>query len=483
MWTAHRRHWKYRQGRLGLLAALALPPLLGACSIDDVLRVDLPGVVDSEDLADATLAQVLVNGVIGDLECAWANYAAAAAHHDDQRIPTSGNLNMREWGQRKQFTNGLAGGVLATGTCGANYGIYTVLHTARFQGEDVFDRLEGFDIDSVPNKVDMQGIVRAYSAYALVALGESFCSMAIDGGSELTPAAVFAIAEGKFTEAITIAQGTGNTEIVNLALVGRARIRIDLQDWANARDDAALVPAGFSLDASRGSEVTRRYNRIYEFTNGDRDFSRHGSIADNYKFLTIRADGTPAAYCDALGQSPSPKCDGPEGAALLAGEVKDTRVDVITENFQAFDFTTVHYFNNGLNRARDDPMPIASYKEARLYVAEAEAQLGNLDNAIGEINNLRAPLGLPQYAIPTTFTQAEVITAVLEERRRVLFDQAGHRLNDMLRYRETPFEIPFLGDAGSLHPNGVDQNGDRYGTVTCFDLPLVETSGNKNINR
>ena len=128
-------------------------------------------------------------------------------------------------------------------------------------------------------------------------------------------------------------------------------------------------------------------------------------------------------------------------------------------------------------------MMIASYNEARLYIAEAEAWLGNLDLAITEINNLRLGLTvpLPTYAVPTAMTQEQVITAVIEERRRVLFDEAGHRLNDMLRYRGTVYNIPFLGETGSIHANGVDQNGDVYGKVTCFDLPLVETSGNENI--
>jgi len=327
--------------------------------------------------------------------------------------------------------------------------------------------------------------VTAYGAYALVALGEGFCSMALDGGGELTPAAVFAIARDQFTAAITIATGTGNTAIVNMSHVGRARMLIGLQDWAAASAEAALVPAGYSLDASRGSEQGSRYNRINWYINADasgRDFGRNASVADNYKVLTIRADGTPASYCDALGVSPSPACDGAAGAALLTGEVLDNRVDVRTANFQGFDFSTIHYFTMK-NSTQSTPMPVASWKEAQLYIAEAEAQLNNLDAAITVMNDLRTGLAvpLPTYASPTEMTQAQVITAVLEERRRVLHDEGGHRLNDMLRYRGTAHNIPFLGEAGSLHPAGLDQNGDGYGSVTCFDLPLVETSGNQNI--
>ena len=141
------------------------------------------------------------------------------------------------------------------------------------------------------------------------------------------------------------------------------------------------------------------------------------------------------------------------------------------------DNVTPHYSHNRYT-SRSHPMPIASYAEARLYIAEAEAQLGRLDNALGEINNLRAPLGIPRYTTPTTLTQAAVIRAVLEERRRVLFQWAGHRVNDMIRYRGTPYAIPWKGDPGSIHPNGLDHNGLTYGRTTCLPLPAVETAVN-----
>ena len=64
-----------------------------------------------------------------------------------------------------------------------------------------------------------------------------------------------------------------------------------------------------------------------------------------------------------------------------------------------------------------------------------------------------------------------------EERRRQLFVLGGHRLHDMLR-----FDIPFLGEPGSIHPNGLDQTGAEYGNLTCFQLPEVEVKGNENIS-
>ena len=75
-----------------------------------------------------------------------------------------------------------------------------------------------------------------------------------------------------------------------------------------------------------------------------------------------------------------------------------------------------------------------------------------------------------------TATQNQVIAQVIEERSRELFLEVGARYNDMLRFRSTPFRIPFRGEAGSIHPNGVDHRGLQYGPTTCIPLPLAEKS-------
>ena len=71
-------------------------------------------------------------------------------------------------------------------------------------------------------------------------------------------------------------------------------------------------------------------------------------------------------------------------------------------------------------------------------------------------------------------TQDDGIRHVIEERRREFFVEGGHRLWDHLRWRGTQFQIVFLGEAGSDHPDGVAQDGSPYGTTTCFPVPNVE---------
>ena len=173
-----------------------------ACDTDELLEVDLPGIVPEEALDDPLLAATLVASVISDTECAWDNYVAAAANHSDEYIESSGNLTMRNWGLRWIPANDPN---YSQGTCeGWGYGLYTPLHTARFQAEDIYARLGTFGAD-VTNVGGLQATVRAYGGYSLMALGEGFCEMALDVGPLMTPAEVLTLAESRFSEAIQLA--------------------------------------------------------------------------------------------------------------------------------------------------------------------------------------------------------------------------------------------------------------------------------------
>jgi hypothetical protein len=156
-------------------------------------------------------------------------------------------------------------------------------------------------------------------------------------------------------------------------------------------------------------------------------------------------------------------------------------VKVTTTNGLAADNSTVLYFPVDKSNTRAAPMPIATYKEAQLIIAEANARQGNLAPARTIINALHTAAGIPGYDLTNTATQAEVITQVIEERRRELFLEGGHRLNDHLRFRGTPYNLPFKGEPGSFDPNGVDRTGLPYGSTTCFPLPIVERVTNPNI--
>lgn len=438
---------------------LLAPALLltTACSLDEILEVDTPGRVRDSALEDPELAQTLANSVVGDVECSWNQYAAGASIHSDEWMPASGNLTMREWGSRKIFDNHSA----HQGLCGDwGFPMYTPLNTARFQADDIFKRLGQFDAAAVPNQTELQATVRTWGAFPMVALGEGFCSVVFsededgdgvtDFGPELTPAEAMARAEAKFTEALSLATPGSDTE--SMAYVGRARVRLNQGDYAGAIADAEMVPAGFMAVATRDGSQNSRWNYQFERINDPSpDFNNHGSITPSFRDLTVNG----------------------AGEHTQADGTADPRVNVTTLDRLSADFATIHYFHDKAN-SRADPVPVASYKEAQLFIAEASAQLNDLPTAVDIINDLHTAAGLPTWG--GSADQATVLAHVQDERKRELFVEGGHRLNDMLR-----FGIPFLGEPGSDHPNGLDQTGAEYGDVTCFELPLVETLNNPNI--
>jgi hypothetical protein len=429
-----------------VLFPLLLSSTLAACSIDHLLDVQEPGRVPVEALDDPTLAVTLANGVIADLECAWSAYSAGAAMISDQFIQASGNLNQRNWGSRRITADDAS---YSTTACSGAYGLYTPLHTARYQAEDVFKRLTDWTAVQVPTKVTLQAIVRIYGAYALVALGEGFCEMAIDAGPLMKPKEVLELAKQRFTEGLALATTANNTDLKNMASVGLARVNLDLSDFAGAIAAASTVPAGYVKNASRDESDTKRYNSLCNNVTCA-TFGRNASISPTYRGVTWQG-------------------------------VADRRVNVTTTNGLAADNSTVLYFPVDKSNTRASPMPIATYKEAQLIIAEASARTGNLAQARTIINALHTAVSIPGYDANNTATQAEVINQVIEERRRELFLEGGHRLNDHLRFRGTPYNIPFKGEAGSFDPNGVDRTGLPYGSTTCFPLPLVERNSNPNI--
>jgi hypothetical protein len=266
----------------------------------------------------------------------------------------------------------------------------------------------------------------------------------------MTKKQVLELAKARFTDAITLATTANNTDILNMALVGRARVNLDLLDFAGALTDANRVTAGYVKNITRDDSDARRYDAFCEYITCATN--RHATVAPNYRNVT------------------------------WAG-VADPRVAVTTKNQLAFDNAQIHYYPTNKHTSRSFPLILASYKEARLIVAEASARqgAGDLPTARTIINALHTAAGIPGYDLAGTDNQAQVVAQVIEERRRELFTEGGHRLNDQLRFRGTAWNIPFKGEAGSIHPTGVDATGLPYGSTTCFPLPTVERIGNPNI--
>lgn len=444
-----RRHSNGRRVAAGIICTLVA--VLVGCDTEGLLEVDIPGRVAEEALNDPRLAGTLVTSVIADVECSWDNYVAAAAHHSDEWIASSGNSTMARWGLRDispTFSS------MATGGCGASYGLFTPLHGARVQAESNYERIAAFDEAEVPERTEYLATILAYGGWPLIAFSEGFCGTPLDGGDQvLGPQELAELAEETFTEAITLADQEGLEDIASLARLGRARARLTLEDYPGVIDDAEEVPEGFLFVATRDNSPGDRQNAHYEAINGiasDAPGQKHATVAPNYR--EVEWKGT-----------------------------ADPRVDVEWDGTLGFDFFTRHFRHNKAN-SFDAPTTMARWAEARLFMAEAYAMTDELDQAISILSELHTRAGIPDVDDTDLPTQDDVIEHIIQERSREFFSEGGHRLRDHLRWRGTPYEVPFLGEPGSIHPNGRLLDPDtgeplrEYEDATCFPVPTVEQS-------
>jgi hypothetical protein len=420
--------------------ALALGGALTGC--DSLLDVEVPSQVIADNLDNPVAAGLMVHSAQTDFECAWGRYVFAQAIHGDEFADAQFNLG-QYWGTDRRTTTDEAN-PLHSFSCDAgnsvNFpGIYTSLQVARFQADDVARRLDGWS--TVAGRDTLKAKVRVYAGYSIVLLAESYCSIAIDVGPELTRAAAFTEAESRFTEALALTQPVAATTAVirNTALVGRARARLNLAvtnnvvtnpaKLAEAAADAQLVPPGFVYNATFGDNVPRRYNSTFESNNTNRYFT----VEEDFRNVTHMG-------------------------------VPDPRVNVVDEKRAAFNGVTPLWTQRKYT-SRASSMPVARYAEAQLIIAEA---LGGTA-AVNIINALHAAAGLPAWAGGTA---AEIRQHIIEERARELFLE-GHHLGDKLRYG-----LPFTPAAGAAFP---PHAGGTYGSTTCLPLPLTEKDNNPNI--
>jgi len=416
---------------------IALPLVALACGDLTNLEQQDPSKILAKDVYVPQQAALLVNGAIGDFECAFFRYTTAAGLLSDELVNAFANTVNYTYDRRTLLLTGAyAGG------CGGHQqpGVYTSLSVARASADTILARLEGWTDAQMPagvNRTQLIGKAAAYAGYSLILLGEGFCSAAINVGPELTPTQVFTEARSRFDKAITAATTAGDASTLNLARLGRARTLLNLEDTVNAAADAALVPAGFVVNAVASvTGSVRQQNTTFAHTGAGAGTSNYSSVDASFDSLTF-------------------------------GGVADPRVRVV---------------NTGLTGANGVPIrqqtkygslgaaaPIARTTEARLIVAEADIRAGDRAGAVSIINDLHAAAAIPAYD-STGQTDAQVLTQVRQERRRELFLES-QRLGDMRR-----LNLPLLPPIGTPFPGG-----GTYGDQRCFPLPAVERNNNPNI--
>lgn len=416
-------------------ALLVCPLLAGVAACSDITNLEQsdPGEILVRDAYVPDNAKLLVNGAIGDFECAFHRYVVAGGLMSDELANAWLHADNYPYDSRNNPTNGNYG---TSGCGGAQFmGVYTPLSVARASSDTILARLEEWTDDEVEDRQSLIGTAAVYAGYSLLLLGEAMCSAAIDIGPELGREELWREAESRFDHAITAATTADDARMIHFATLGRARTRLELGELDDAAADAAQIPAGFVVEAVAGEGSIRVQNMAYIHLGAEG--RAYSSIEDIWENLTF--DGVP-----------------------------DPRVVVVN---------TGRLGNNGHTPLRQQtkyagmasPIPIARTAEARLIVAEHRVAIGDLQGAADVINALHAAAGLPDYDV-TGRTSNEVLAHVIEERARELFLE-GHRFADANRY-----DLPLYPAAGTPFPNG-----GTYGEQRCFPLPDIERNNNPNI--
>lgn len=416
--------------RVSLKAMLLVPVMLlalAACDMmDRLLEVEHPGRIDAGVFDDPENARMMVAGVVADFECAFAHYINSAGLlgmelHDSQ-------LTAAQWDFDRR-TLERAGGWYATSTCAGRIGTYTPLATARWAADDAIRKLQEWtDAEVAGDRRRLLATAAAYSGYAHVLMGEGFCSMAFDMGPEVMPAQVFERAMERFDLAIQEGQAVGDSDIVHMSGLGRARALLNLGRTAEAAQYAAQIFVDYEKFALYSPLSGRSENQVVAMNVRN----RQTSIFDAYRDLTI--EGVP-----------------------------DPRVPVFNTGAIAPDQETIQWQQRKYT-SNADPIRLASWTEAQLIIAEHEGG----QTAVNIINDLHARVGLPpiQASEPD-----EILDWIVTTRAREFFLES-HHLGDVRRY-----DLPLIPAPGAPYPI----KGGYYGDQRCFPLPDAETRNNPNI--
>lgn len=420
------------------VTVLAIVTLPTACdTLRDPLEVEPASRIPAGLLETPRNAQILSDGAVGDFECAFNSYTAQGGTIGEEFIYAQQTASRTPYDRRNTTKDDADYGI---NSC-TGLGVYTPLHIARQSNENLLALLKTWTDAEVaagpgsPNRTNLMAIAAAYAGYAYVLLGEGFCTMAVSSvnidktltyGGEIQRDSVFKLAIARFSEAITAAGTANNTSIQRMAYLGRARAKLNLGDYGGAKTDAEQVPPGYIRLVSASDAAPRRQNRI---TAENSVLNKSLSVGAPYRTmgdLRVPVDtNTPAKTTSATG--------------------------------------VVHYFQRKY-LTTGTPLPLATYEEAQLIIAEAAIRANSLVTALPILQASRTRGGQGVFA---GVTQADYLAELIDQRRRELFAES-HHLGDVLRYGITL--TPAAGTAYHF--------GGTYASQICLPLPAAERLNN-----
>lgn len=439
-----------RRVRPGLLSTLVVTvAALAGC--DGILDVELPGQLTEVDLLRPEMASTMVNSAIADYECGFSEFVASIGGLEDTFWESTGWFT-RAWAEYQVQATTASVNTLACGTSDTSSGFFQSFQASRFQAEQAYDAILGFEAE-VPDREQLLATAAVYAGLNYQLFGEHWCEMTADVGPVLTPQQTLGVGEEWFDRALNHLSTSGDfstattQSMLQLAHLGRARVRFASGDHPGAAEDAAQVEAGFVAWVTRDGAVRPRWNQIYQHhtrnqysTVADTVWHNGQVVSTGYRHATI--DGA--------------------GNTTHGDGVPDPRVPVENTGGTGQDGVTPHWIQTKYTGHNSD-IPMARWAEAQLILAEIEGG----QRAVDRINGLRDVHGLPHFA---SSDPEEIQAQIIEERRREFFYEGRYHA-DKLRY-----------DLWFPRGEGFNHKGVAYGTTTCLPLANEERVNNPNVS-
>lgn len=390
--------------------------LLSGCQ--NFLEVESPNVVNAADVNPQADAGTLSLSALQDFATAYGTYAVFGGIYTGELfsadVNSPGNLT-----SVRQVDETMTNGWFAS------------MSRARVLATKVVAAVKGTTAENSLNAARAWAV----SGYAFLTLSEHFCSGTVDGGPELTTAAMLDSAALHLGRAITIATalGTSGNAIRDMARVGRARVHLTAGRRTDAIADAQAVTAGF------------RYDLVY--VNDLTNITRLGNIIWHQFFNIGNAAVAP----------PFQNLTDPRVQTTAPAVNRLRPMDGVT------DMWSINKYNNYAA-----PIRLASKLEADYVAAEA----GGTSTMAALIAARRSANGLPAYA---GATDARAILVEFLAQKTLEFYVEGKRMGD---YRRYPAELPFLVPAGTTYRK---PNVPAYSNGRCWPLPIQERTNNRNL--
>ena len=419
--------------RLSLLRRCSWPAAIvvavTGCDLGSLLDVTDPSRLLADAVETVEFAPALVDGAQSNFECAFGAHVAGMAMFTDEFQDHS--FNGPYWSMDRREARG-ADEWSANDCPSASPSPYVGASRARWASDNVLKLLSKASEAEVPGKLRLEARAHLYSGFSLYILGADYCSTTIDVGPELSTTQAFGLAEGHFVKALTLAQGTGQSEIVNAARVGLARMALFLGKKTEALGYAKDVPVGFVYNANYSDAALGTRNPIY-----------------NINIFTT-AHG-PSEWMRELKTAGVPD---PRTASRKSNQLGGDRGEFVWFQEKYVSFTA--------------PIPVARWAEAQLIIAELEG--GQV--AVNIINTLRDRVKLPRFA---STNEVEIKATVVDERMKELWLE-GFRAYDIRR-----LNLPLVPASGT--PYQVLLKGGAFGDARCLPLPHTETNNNPNFKK